>query len=288
MIKWPEDIVASVARRRSALFLGSGVSKNSVNALGVKPPTWREFLDVAIQNCAPPHKEMREYFKVGDYLTCCQLVKYKMGADWVPYLESVFLAPQFLSNDMHKAIFALDSSVVLTPNFDNIYDSYAQKETSNLLKIKKYYDDDIPRVLRGGEKQRLILKIHGCIDTPDKLVFTREDYADVRHKFANFYRAIDSLILTHTFLFIGCGMNDPDLSLMLEQYARSFSAAPPHYILFSKKVSDDYRRMLEKNYNMKIISYSAADDHKELLDSLIELGVQVEAKRDALAKTMLW
>lgn len=288
MINWPQELVSSVARRRSVVFLGAGASVTSKNNHGKSPPSWRKFLEDGITKCGGPQKELKRLLKSGDYLSCCQFIKYKLDKDWVPYVEEVFLHPQFQPNDLHRAIFGLDSSIVLTPNFDKIFDNLASAENKNLLKIKKYHDDDIPRVLRASASQRLILKIHGCIDTPDKLVFTREDYADIRNEHANFYRAIDALIFTHTFLFIGCGMNDPDLSLVLEQYARSFGAAPPHYVALAGKTSPEYKKMLSSNYNLKILEYSAANDHAELLDSVKELVGLVEDERAKLSVSTLW
>ena len=44
MIEWPEKLVDSIARRRSVLFLGSGISANSENMSGKKPATWDAFL----------------------------------------------------------------------------------------------------------------------------------------------------------------------------------------------------------------------------------------------------
>ncbi|WP_084438434.1 SIR2 family NAD-dependent protein deacylase [Niveispirillum irakense] len=261
---------------------------NSINAKGQRPPSWRDFLESGIERCQSNKSEMSKILRSGDYLTCCQIIKYKLAHDWVPFVEEKFLQPMFKHNKTHELIFKLDSPIVLTPNFDKIYDNYAVSQTSNLIKIKKYHDDDLARSLRGGEKQRLILKIHGCIDTPDRLVFTREDYADIRNKFANFYRAMDALVLTHTFLFIGCGMNDPDLSLILEQYARSFGSAPPHYITFSGKVTEEYKNMIEKNYNLRLLKYSSNDDHKELQDSLESLVKAVNSKRDDLSTSQLW
>ncbi|WP_186097323.1 SIR2 family NAD-dependent protein deacylase [Burkholderia gladioli] len=260
----------------------------SVNAAGRRPPSWKGFLEAGIARCTGSKTEMNKLLKNGDYLSCCQLIKYKLDHDWISFVEQQFLNPQFPHNNLHEAIFSLDSSIVLTPNFDKIFDNYAAAQTHNLLKIKKYYDDDIPRALRGGGNQRLILKIHGCIDTPDKLVFTREDYADIRNKNASFYKAIDALVLTHTFLFVGCGMNDPDLALVLEQYARSFGAAPPQYVALSGKVSSEYKRMLSKNYNLKVLEYSPAQDHKELLDSMLILVDLVETERTRLAASTLW
>ncbi len=260
----------------------------SVNAGGHRPPSWKGFLEAGIARCTGSKTEMKKLLKNGDYLSCCQLIKYKLDNDWVSFVEQQFLNPQFLPNKLHEAVFSLDSSIVLTPNFDKIFDNYAAAQSHNLLKIKKYYDDDIPRVLRGGGSQRLILKIHGCIDTPDRLIFTREDYADIRNKNANFYKAIDALVLTHTFLFVGCGMNDPDLALVLEQYARSFGAAPPQYVALSGKISAEYKRLLSNNYNLKVLGYSSAHDHKELLDSVLHLVDLVEAERAKLAESNLW
>ena len=83
-------------------------------------------------------------------------------------------------------------------------------------------------------------------------------------------------------------MNDPDLSLVLEQYARSFGAAPPHYVALGGKITAEYKRMLASNYNLKILEYSTAQNHKELLDSVKELVVLVDAERTKLAASTLW
>lgn len=288
MISWPDEIVTAIARRRAVLFLGAGVSMNSLSATGERPPSWRQILEAGIAKCSGSHAEMKKMLKDNDLLGCCQIIKYKLAADWIPFIEDQFLNPKFLPSDIHEAILELDASIVMTPNFDKIYDDYATSKTDGLLKIKKFYDQDIPRVIRGSIEQRLILKIHGCIDTPDDLIFTKEDYANARHKHSNFYRAIEALFLTNTFIFMGCGMNDPDLNLMLEQYARSFSAAPPHYILLSGKISEDIKRMIHANYNLRVLTYSSASNHLELLDSVKNLRGLVADKRDQMAERRLW
>lgn len=50
MINWPEDVVEDIARRRCVLYLGSGVSANSVNEKGETPATWGDFLNSVIEN----------------------------------------------------------------------------------------------------------------------------------------------------------------------------------------------------------------------------------------------
>lgn len=288
MIKWPKEVIDAVARRRAVLFLGAGVSMNSQNDTGVRPPSWEVVLRKGIDRCEGSKAEMKRLLKSGDFLSCCQLIKHKLNLNWVAYLEEQFLEPKFKSAEIHKEIFELDASIVATPNFDKIYDDFATKQTDDLLKIKKYYDEDIPRVLRGGVDQRLILKIHGCIDTPDRLIFTREDYAIARHGYYNFYRALDSLFLTNMFIFVGCSMSDPDLNLLLEQYSRSFAGAPAHYVLLSGRFSEDYKRLLASSFNLNILSYSPNDNHKELLDSIRELKGLVLNRRDDIGDRRLW
>lgn len=288
MIDWPEDVITAIARRRSVLFIGSGVSRNSTNDAGGRPPLWRDVLSRGIEKCPPPHREMKQLLNAGDLLTCCQLVRYRMGHNWIPFLEDEFLHPNFQHHDIHRHIFDLDSSILLTPNFDKIYDNYAIATGGNKVRIKKHHDNDIGRSIRGPLSTRLILKVHGCIDTPNELVFTREDYANARVRYEGFYRAIDALIMTHTFIFLGCGVGDPDISLILEQYARTFVNSPPHYFVTSSSLSADYAKMMQDNYNLSCIKYSPRDHHEELCASLATLAELVQDERTMLADKLLW
>jgi hypothetical protein len=288
MISWPAELVNAVARRRAIIFIGAGVSMNSVDSGGHHPPSWKAFLTEAIGACDGVKREMNFHLRNSDLLTCCQLIKYRMGNNaWLNFIESKFFEPAFKAAKIHEVLFDLDASIVVTPNFDTVYDRYALTKEAQ-LKIKTYDSDDIVRAMRGNEKQRLILKIHGSIETPDKLIFTREDYAAARQKYGSFYRALDALIITHTFIFVGCGMNDPDLSLLLEQYAYSFASAPPHYFITAVPGSTDYGQMLTKNFNLHTIRYSSKNDHIELTESLEKLVSLVDDRRNELATTQLW
>lgn len=288
MIEWPAEIVHSLARRRAALVLGAGVSRNSIGAEGAHPPIWTEFLQRGIDRAPGSHRELKRLLNQKDLLSCCQILKYRLDQNWYPFLEEQFLHPNFQPSAIHEHIFNLDSSLILTPNVDRIYDNFAVGKAQNKAKIKRFYDDDISRNIRGTENFRLILKVHGCIDAPGKLIFTREDYADARAKHGNFYRAIEAIFLTHTVIFIGCGMNDPDISLLLEQNARAFSDSPPHYFITPSGGSEEYGTMLKRNYNLSIIQYSSKENHKELVDSIRNLAEQVDARRAELASTSLW
>lgn len=101
-------------------------------------------------------------------------------------------------------IYGLDSRIVITPNIDKIYDRCAQTNSCGTVVIKKYYEEIAP-LLRTTDY--IVIKAHGCVDDPPNIVFTHKQYNKARYKYASFYRLMDALLLTHTFIFIGCGLS---------------------------------------------------------------------------------
>jgi len=291
MIKWPDQLIEDIARKRSVLVLGSGVSANSTNSAGQKPKTWAAFLEFALQQHTIKSTEKKVIAKLirnGDYLTACELIRKSMGReDFNKMLKSEFLTPKFNSSTIHENLYKLDSRIVLTPNFDKIYDTYATTISSGATLIKAYTDSDVADCVRGHEP--LVIKLHGSVDTPDHLIFSRKDYAEARNKHATFYRLIDALAITYTFVFIGCGVNDPDIRLLLEDYAFSFPLNRAHYMITSKQgTHESIRRVLEETLGIKMLTYDSKNGHKELHDSIGDLLVKVDLQRTQLASTFGW
>lgn len=67
------------------------------------------------------------------------------------------------------------------------------------------------------------------------MIFSQFDYAEARTKYSSFYQLLNALLLTHTFVFIGAGLNDPDIKLLLENYAFQYKTSRKHYFLIPKK-----------------------------------------------------
>lgn len=287
MINWPQEVVMDIARRRCVLFLGSGVSRNSVNTAGRRPDTWYNFLNNALQGITPK-AHIKKLLGENDYLTACELIKRNLGRDaFTNLLRNEYLTPAYIPAEIHKVIFKIDSRIVATPNFDKIYETYANSEAHGSIVVKHHYDEDVSSLVR--ETGRLIIKVHGTIDAPNNMIFTRAEYAQARSKYRNFYELIEALSMTHTFVFIGCGVNDPDVRLLLEDtfFKHKFSRA--HILLMpSKSLHKDVIDVIEDTMNLKIIPYSSKDNHKELLDSLQALVAQVEVVRENLRTDSNW
>jgi len=180
MIKWPDDLISDIARRKVVLFLGAGISLNSKTKAGHRPKNWLQLLEEAVTQIPNKSKPVvKRLLKERDYLTACDIVKRELGPDkYATFFTKEFLEPQFEAAVIHELIFGLDSRIVATPNIDKIYETFANHKAKGSIKTKHFYDEDVADAIR--RSNRLVLKVHGTIDSPAKMIFTRSEYAAAR------------------------------------------------------------------------------------------------------------
>lgn len=256
--EWPSSLIRDIARRKVVIVIGSGVSRH---ALGYdenkRPPTWPDFLNMAMESLSDNENvdHIKDAINSGDLLHACEWLKNRYDEDWPRFLRSQFSDPRYTPGELHRLIAFLDARIVFSLNFDEIYENGSRDVNDASQFVKNYYDSDVCEFLRGDN--RYVVKVHGSISSPARLIFTQKDYAEARVKNSMFYSAFDAALMTHTFLFIGCGHSDPDVNLLLENQA--FSMLPgttePHYFLTHKNVSQDLKKSLRENRNLKVLSY---------------------------------
>ena len=291
MIVWPDTLVKDIARRRCVIYLGSGVSHNSTNDKGEHPMTWREFLEKAMNDQALSEEqrdEMNKKIDCYDYLMACELFRQYIGRDrFNDVVKNSFQKPKFSNAPIHEYIFKLDSLIVVTPNFDKIYDTYAAAASGSTINVKHYYDEDVASCIR--QPDRIVLKIHGCISNPNKMIFSQVDYARARNEYSSFYQILNALVITQTFVFFGAGLNDPDIRLLLENYSFQFQWSRKHFFVIpNNQLTEVERKIYEESLNLQFLLYDPADNHKELTDSLYQLVELVETCRDDMVVTQDW
>lgn len=288
MITWPNELVEAIGRRRCVIVIGSGVSRNSTNDQGKRPATWEEFL----RNCSttlgnPTHID--DLIQKKDFLTACELIKKGLTSDkFINLVQKEYQGGGFSHAAIHEYIYNLDASIVASPNFDNIYDTYASTISKSTIIIKDHTSQDIANYLLGGDV-RLLLKTHGSANTPQEIIFTRNDYAKARTKYVLFYEILKSLVLTHTFLFIGCGTDDPDIRMLFEDVQFAYGRMPFHYMtLPSNEVHSDILDVASESMRLKFIEYSSLNGHAELTSSIGELVERVDDFRLQKASDLSW
>lgn len=293
MIEWPDNLVDVIARRKCVLFLGSGVSANSCNCEGKHPATWESFLrDILIKRSAKldRHKDViKRLLLEKDYLTACEIiVDVIVESDFGDLAADEFRRPGYRTSDIHREIYGLDSRLVITPNIDKIYEQYAMNESNSTVVVKSYYEDDIAKYLRTNDY--LIIRAHGYVDDTSKIIFTHKQYSIARYKYSAFYKLLDALILTHTFVFLGCGINDPDIQLTLENQNFLYPSCRPHYFVTAKDTYEpEIADVLFHNRNLELLTYENSDGtHSNLLMALQLLKQKIEDMRIGIMDNQSW
>jgi len=289
MISWPDSLVVALARRRCVIMIGAGISKNSANAAGKRPATWEEFLRACLdqihdQECITQLLDQK------DYLSACEIIKEKLTLNvFIDKVQAEYQRAGYRHAKIHEHIYNLDASIVASPNFDTIYDSYAGSVSNGTLITKNHTSDDTANYLHGGDT-RLLLKTHGSANDPQNIIFTRRDYAEARTKHVLFYEIVKALALTHTFFFLGCGTDDPDIRMLFEDIQFAHGRMPYHYMtLPSGEVHDDLLSIASKSMRVKFLPYSSENGHLELTESLECLVDKVEQYRqEDLKESQKW
>ena len=288
MITWPVELINAIARRRAVIFIGSGISRNSANIAGKRPATWETFLKEAAKTVGDPPNIAR-LIDQANYLMACELLKTKLGTQkFRALVQAEYQQAGYLPADIHKHIYNLDSSIVASPNFDVIYETYAQGISAGSIVIKDHTNSDIINYIGGGE-YRLFLKTHGSANAPGHLIFTRNEYAEARIKHRLFYELLKSLVLTHKFLFLGCGINDPDIQTLFEDVQFAYSDMPLHYMTLPKgEVDSDIIQVVRASMKLDFFEYAPDHGHVELTQSLADLVDKVEDQRSKIAADQKW
>lgn len=290
MIDWPPDLVRDIAARRSVLFLGAGVSRNAENAQGVHPREWTHYLRhlASLVSDAVQRAEVEQCVTDADLLTACELCRKYLS----PPVFKTEMLKEFSSNGyrpakIHDDLSLVDSRLVMTTNFDKLYENRANQLQDNTVLVKNYYDKDVADVFR--RQDRVVLKVHGTIDAPDQTIFTRSQYAIARRDYGHFYQLLRGLFVTHTFVFLGASMRDPDMQLLLEDHAYRFEGARPHYIVMPQNSARmGTLKVLEETMNLQALLYDPAHNHQALASSVAALVPLVEAAREEIAATAGW
>lgn len=112
----------------------------------------------------------------------------------------------------------------------------------------------------------VIIKAHGSIDQSDSLIFTAEQYYKAQAEYSNFYQLLSALFLTHTVVFLGYSLQDPDINLVLQFISAYTNNSSPHYLVCTKGTATPLKLHWQKSYNISLIEYG--EKYDELSDAI--------------------
>ncbi len=130
----------------------------------------------------------------------------------------------------HDLIATLNPQIIITTNYDNLLEGGNRDEA---YKIATFSSKTFDNFLRTGTTT--ILKIHGdankFYNDDEDIILSSSDYSRVRNSGRLAFDVLRAVFLTHTTLFLGYSMNDPDLQIILEDLFFDRKVESPHFLL---------------------------------------------------------
>lgn len=278
-IKWVESLVHEIAERRCIIFLGAGASQSAAAEDGSAPPDWRALLK-GLAGAVTDSKDKEIAQRLIDQnhlLDAAEVLVGALGAaDFSQQLNLHLPQSKFEPSDLHRAVIALDPKIVVTTNFDQIYESCWSGSPDLAFQSYTYDANGILDSIRS--KTRILLKAHGCVSNPSKAVLSRSQYFSAKLNHPGFYSIMDALFLTHTVLFIGCSLEDHDIRLVLEGSTQAAPATHPHYALWEDNKHPSIKKTIEESYNIQLLQYPEGQHH-EVVRYLQDLATAVNEFR---------
>jgi hypothetical protein len=277
----PQSLLTEIAERRCVLFLGAGVSAAAQADNGQRPPLWELFLEAGIELISneKDKEAATSLLKDKAYLDAAQVIVDTLGAgDFALFIRGQLEDPGYKPSELHELILSIDPKVIVTTNYDKILETLATQGAAKAgYNVCKYYDSHLVNDLRSD--RRIIVKAHGCVSDPQKIVLSAGQYFTARHDYPQFFTTLDALFLTSTILFIGSGFTgDPDIQLVLQNTNISAPSAHPHYAIVPAGRHPAVQRSIEHVHNVKFLEYEAGE-HKQVVETLRQLSTDVAAYR---------
>ena len=204
---------------RLVIFVGAGVSANS------KLPNWSQLIadianrigykgicDKCERNCETPSECSKRNYSSDEYLKIPELFFQDdlsdKHTDYYAFIKDRLVCDA-KSNEIDAEILNILPHHIITTNYDNLL------ETANSINTRLYTVVSEDRDLLSSANSRYILKMHGDLKKEGTIVLKESDYINYEHTHILISTFIKSLLINHTFLFVGYSLNDYNLKLII-------------------------------------------------------------------------
>ena len=275
--KIPTDLIESFKREKGGLFVGAGLSQS------VGLPNWHGLLsDLILLAERVSYKPNRDFIDSckellkdnSKFLILAQELKDFLQDSFRKYIIEKYSDHCPPPSATHLALIKYPYKFIVTTNYDTLLENAYVQVQHKQAKVYTFKDSpDIAYDLWNGRP--FILKAHGDANkTQQGIILTEKDYRQILFQEKGYQSILQSLFTTKTVLFIGASLSDPELKLLLSFIHSSFhGGGPTHYALISEgEMNSVEAESWRKNFNIQIIPYSPANNHKEVEEFINEFA----------------
>jgi hypothetical protein len=218
---WPDELTAELRGQAEALaryarhdqlalFLGAGVSAPA----GL--PRWPELIGRLAVHAGMSAAERQELARVGSALDQATIVERwleeKKGHEKIGAAVKAVLCGHDHYALTHALLAALPVREVITTNYDQLFDTAWQLSDPDGISV-------LPDGLQRNGR-RWLLKMHGCLSKPERVVLTRSSYIRYDQGLPALAGLVQGLLLTRHILFVGFSMTDDNFHRLVDGVRR--------------------------------------------------------------------
>lgn len=195
-------IIEASQNNSLTFFVGAGVSAVS------GAPKW---LDLINAICNELGRKPQKQYTSDEYLRIPQMYYYSINCNnkqYYSFITKCFDKDKLEPNIIHKLLLSFNPCSFITTNFDDLLEEAAAQSGQGFKSIA--CDTEISSI--NGD--RYILKLHGDLKHKN-IVFKEEDYLNYSENFKLIETVLKSIFSINTVVFIGYGLNDYNIKLIL-------------------------------------------------------------------------
>ncbi|MFQ6344783.1 SIR2 family protein [Enterococcus faecium] len=256
VITYFREIRKARDNNKLVIFVGAGVSKNS------NLPSWSELVkELAEKIQYVPYIKNKETYKFStdEYLKIPQYAFDKDPDDYYQTLTNILKVPT-KSNSLNEMIIKLLPNHIITTNYDKLIEN-----TDDLNNIQyKVVSSDKDLLISQGD--HYIIKMHGDVEDLYNIVLKENDYLNYTNNHILIETFIKSLLVDHTFLFVGYSLNDYNLKQIMSwidylSSKESVSEFRHRNFIIQYGKPNEYEVEYWENKKLSIIDSSTLDKH---------------------------
>ncbi len=202
LVHFPKPLLDDLVNGRWLPVLGAGMSMNATLAPPAKMPLWgdlsKSFAD-----------ELQDYSPTG-VLDAISAYEHEFGrARLIERLAELLHISRAQPGLAHKEFCSLPFDIVCTTNFDFLLEKQYDFERRDSRTVHPVVDED-QLSINVGATGTLLLKLHGDLRHPKRLVVSEADYDGFLANYPLIATYLANQLITKTAVFVGYSLDDPD------------------------------------------------------------------------------
>ena len=196
---FPKPVLDDLVTGRWLPVVGAGMSLNATVPPGKKMPLWaglgKELAD-----------ELTDYTSTS-VLDSISAYEHEYGrARLVERLFDILLIKDAQPGNAHKEFCTIPFDIVCTTNFDFLLERQYDLTPRYVYPVV----DEEQLSINSGNAGTLLLKLHGDLRHPNRLIVSETDYDGFLSRYPLLATYLSNLLITKTAVFIGYSLDDPD------------------------------------------------------------------------------